>query len=301
MNTAATPINAALLTVAALAAALQFIAFPLWVPPTPASIAGLIVLAAVTAPFSWGLMHESIHAKLFASERANQLAGRFVGLMLCLDWDVMRFGHLMHHRANRHDLDRPEDYKNGQSRLAAAPGYYITLLGGGSLKAAMGAIAAFLPVAATERIVAGMFGDEVSPLRDAALRAFTDPQRRARMRVDFTATLALIALSAWLWGALWPVLLACILVRFAMLSILDNAPHYGTAKNSGAWAFNTTMPRAARWLVLNGNFHGIHHRSPQLSWLELPRAFEDDCVRFDGSWIAMVLRQFRGPMRVSDA
>jgi fatty acid desaturase len=296
MNSAAARINAGLLTIALLAAALQFIAFPLLFAVTPASAVAMIALAALTAPLSWGLMHESIHSKLFANETANRAAGRLAGIGLCLDWDIMRFGHLMHHRANRHDLDRPEDVPAGRSRLAAAPGYYFTLLGGGSIKAAMGPLAVLLPISTTRRVVRALFGDGEDPFRDAALRAFTDPERRARIRTDFAVTLALLALAVWCWGAHWPVLLACILVRFAVLSILDNAPHYGTPRDSGTRAFNTTLPRALRWLVLNANFHGVHHHAPQLSWLELPRAFAGG---FDKSWIAMVLRQFRGPVRIS--
>jgi fatty acid desaturase len=290
-------VNTLLLTLVATAAALQFVLFPLLVPVNAWSVGGLIALCLVTTPVCWGLMHESIHSKLFVSERANNIFGRLIGITLLLDWDVMRFGHLMHHRANRHDLDRPEDFAPGGSRLAAAPGYYFTLLGGGSLKAALGPLAVFLPVSVTERLVKNMFGNNIDAMREAALRAFADPQRRRRIRFDFAVTAALVAASVWLWHAHWPVLVACILVRFMMLSLLDNAPHYGTPKDSGTRAFNTTLPPAFRWLVLNGNFHGVHHYAPQLSWLELPRAFEG---KFDMPWIAMVLRQFRGPRHVPD-
>jgi fatty acid desaturase len=299
MNSASTRINAGLLTLAALVAALQFVVFPLFVPVTFVTGAALLLVVAISTPLSWGLMHESIHAKLFDSDAANRQAGRLTGLMLLLDWDVMRFGHLMHHRANRHDLDRPEDVKPGQSPLSAAPVYFFTLLGGGSIKAFFGPIAVFIPVARTQKIVEDIFGDDVSPMRDAAIRAFTDPERRARMRIDFLATLALIALAVWCWGAHWPLLVATIFTRFAMLSILDNAPHYGTPKDSGTRAFNTTLSPVVRWLVLNGNFHGVHHKAPQLSWRELPGTFAQDGAGFDGSWVAMVLRQFRGPLRIA--
>ncbi|HEX3673577.1 MAG TPA: fatty acid desaturase [Rhizomicrobium sp.] len=289
-------INTVLLAIAALAAVLQFVAFPLLVPVTAASAVALIALSALTAPLCWGLMHESIHNKLFASDRANRIAGRLLGIALCLVWDMMRFGHLMHHRANRHDHDRPEDVAPGRSRLAAAPVYFLTLLGGGTLQNAVAPAAVFLPLRTTDILVERIFGREPG-MRDAALRAFTDPERRARIRADFLAILALIAVSGWCWEAHWPVLAACVLARFAVLSILDNAPHYGTPRDSGTRAYNTTLPPAFRWLVLNANFHGVHHHAPQLAWTELPRAFPGG---FDGSWTAMVLRQFRGPMRLSE-
>jgi fatty acid desaturase len=288
-------VNIVLLGIALLGAALQFLLFPLFVPASAGSITALLAICLVTTPLCWGLMHESIHSKLFASERANNLLGRLIGITLLLDWDVMRFGHLMHHRANRHDLDRPEDVPPGGSRLAAAPGYYFTLLGGGSLKAALGPLAVFLPAKATLRIVERLFGANVDAMRDAALRAFADPERRRRIRVDFVLIIVLVVLSVWLWRAYWPVLAGCVLARFMMLSLLDNAPHYGTPRDSGTRAFNTTLPRPLRWLVLNGNFHGVHHHAPQLSWRELPRNFQGG---FDGSWTAMVLRQFRGPVRI---
>jgi len=291
-------INLVLLTLAAISAALEFVLFPLFVPASGWSIAGLIALCLVTTPLFWGLMHESIHSKLFVSDTANNMAGRLLGISLLLDWDVMRFGHLMHHRANRHDLDRPEDVRPGGSRLAAAPGYFFTLLGGGSLKAMLGPLAVFLPVTITERVVKQMFGADIGPMRDAALRAFADKDRRRRIRLDFAAMIVLVALSAWLWHAYWPVLVACVLTRFMMLSLLDNAPHYGTPKDSGTSAFNTTLSPALRWLVLNGNFHGVHHWAPQLSWLELPHAFDG---KFDMPWIAMVFRQFRGPVRIAES
>jgi fatty acid desaturase len=160
-------------------------------------------------------------------------------------------------------------------------------------------LAVLLPIGTTNWVVARLFGAGGGALRDAALRAFTDPQRRRRIRIDFAGMLALLALGAWCWGAHWPVLLACIAVRFTILSILDNAPHYGTPRDSGTRAFNVTMPRRLRWLVLNANFHGMHHHAPQLSWRELPHAFDRAQPGFDGSWIAMVLRQFRGPVHLS--
>ncbi len=292
---AAGRINIALLAIAAFAAVLQFFAFPLLFPMTSTGVAALIVFSALTAPLCWGLMHESIHSKLFARDAPNRLAGRLLGITLCLNWDMMRFGHLMHHRANRHDLDRPEDVKPGQSRLSAAPVYFFTLLGGGSIKAAMGPIAVFLPVRATQRLIEGLFGDSVDAMRDAALRAFSDPERRTRIRRDFIAMLVALAAAGWCWGAYWPVLAACVLVRFAVLSLLDNAPHYGTPRDSGTRAYTTTLAPAFRWLVLNANFHGVHHQAPQLAWTELPRTFDGG---FSGSWPAMVLRQFRGPIQL---
>ncbi|HEY2070849.1 MAG TPA: fatty acid desaturase [Rhizomicrobium sp.] len=291
-------INATLLAIAASAAVLQFFVFPLFMPVSALSIALLLAFLAITTPLTWGLLHESIHGKLFADDAANRFAGRLLGYALCLNWDMMRFGHLMHHRANRHEHDRPEDVAPGGSILAAAPLYYLTLLGGGSILAAAAPLPILLPLSATESLTPHIFPEP--GLREAAKRAFTDPARRIRVRVDFVVLVLLLVGTFWLYGAHWPVLLACIATRFVMLSLLDNAPHYGTPKDSGTRAYNTTMPRRLRWLVLNANFHGVHHHAPQLAWTELPNTFAGSYPgRFEGSWIAMIFRQFRGPVRLS--
>jgi len=259
-----------------------------------------VLLAALTAPLHWGLMHESIHGKLMQSEAWNRRVGRWLGITLCLDWDVMRVGHLFHHRANRHERDRPEELKPGQSWWSAAGPFFFQLFGGHELGGLIAPLIIVLPLGTTEwatrRILAG---EPNSEMRMVALRAFCDPARRRRIRIDFAAIVALLALAIWCWGAHWPVFAAAIAARFAVLSLLDNAPHYGTPRDSGTRACNSALPRPFGLLVLNSNFHGVHHQASDLPWQELPQAFAQTGAAYDGRWIATVLRQFRGPVRLS--
>src|SRR5579871_3603433 len=124
------PGNAALLTLALAISLSQFFLAPLLLPMGAWSALALICLCAVTTPLHWGLMHESIHGNLFRDPAANRRAGRVLGNFLGLSWDVMRFGHLLHHSNNRHEFDRPEAVSAGGSRLVAAGPYYLKLLGG---------------------------------------------------------------------------------------------------------------------------------------------------------------------------
>jgi fatty acid desaturase len=292
--------NLVLLTATLLIAAALFGAYPLLLPPTAAVGTPLVLIIALTAPLHWGLMHESIHGKLFESEAWNRRIGRALGIALCLDWDIMRFGHLFHHRANRHDRDRPEELKPGQSWLSAAGPFFFQLLGGQELGGMIAPLTVVLPLGGTEWAVRRIFAGEANgDLRLAALRVFGDPARRRRVRLDFAAILALMAFAVWCWGVHWPVFAACIAARFAVLSLLDNAPHYGTPRDSGTRAYNTTLPRPFGLLVLNAHFHGVHHQASHLSWQELPREFAQTGAGYDGRWIATVLRQFRGPVRLS--
>jgi fatty acid desaturase len=292
-------LNTGLLAIVAAVALLIFGAGA-FLPWSVGGALALVLLAALAAPLHWGLMHESIHGKLFEDEGWNRGAGRALGVLLLFNWDVMRFAHLYHHRENRHSRDRPEDMGQGGSWWRAAPAFFFTLLGGQELGAMLAPLAVLPPLRATVWLTHRLFPDADSrQLRDTTLRVFTDPERRARIRADFCFAMLFAAVALWLWGAHWYVFVACIAARFVVLSLLDNAPHYGTPVDSGLNAKNTTLSPALRWLVLNSNFHGVHHRLPNIGWRDLPAHFAQLQGRFEGSWAGMVLRQFRGPMHLA--
>jgi fatty acid desaturase len=283
--------DAALFALVSAVALVQFFAAPLALPATVRGSAALVVLCMVATPLHWGLMHESIHGKLFSGTVANRRAGRILGWFLCLSWDVMRFGHLLHHSNNRHEFDRPEAVPPGDSRLRAAAPYFAKLLGGHALISAVSSFGPALPTRIVERLI-----PKVEPMRTAALRAFLNPGRRARIRGDVAGIVVLLVAAIYCWGPRWPLLSATIAARFFMLSLLDNAPHYGTALDSGTYARNARLPRWASCVVTGHNFHGIHHGATGLKWQELHAAFCRSGLRYDGNWTAMVLRQFRGPV-----
>lgn len=283
--------NACLLAAALAVALLQFFLAPFLLPSNAWCALGLVSLCAIATPLHWGLMHESIHANLFSPPAVNRRAGRALGNLLCLSWDVMRFGHLLHHSNNRHQFDRPEIVPPGSSRLRRAGPYFFKLLGGHALIS----FASSVGIALLSRFVARLV-PSAEPMRTAALRAFGNPERQSRIRGDFCAILVLLTVGGICWGARWPILAAAIGARFLVLSLLDNAPHYATPIDSGARARNTRLPRWAHWLVMGHNFHGMHHRATGLKWQDLRAAFETSGSGFDGRWTAMVLRQFRGPV-----
>jgi fatty acid desaturase len=283
--------NAALLALALAISLLQFFLAPLLLPPGAWSTLALVCLCAVTTPLHWGLMHESIHGNLFGGSASNRRAGRVLGNLLCLSWDVMRFGHLLHHSNNRHEFDRPEHVAPGGSRVGAAVPYYLKLLGGHALISFVSSISLALPSPIVARLV-----PKAEPMRTAALRAFTRADRQWRIRGDLLTTIVLLALAGFCWGVRWPILATTIAARFAVLSLLDNAPHYGTAIDSGTYARNTSLPRWAHWLMMGHNYHGIHHAATGLEWQDLRAVFARSGAPYEGSWTSMVLRQFRGPL-----
>jgi fatty acid desaturase len=283
--------NAGLVALVMAIALLQFFAAPFLLSADLWSGVALLLLCAVATPLHWGLMHESLHGHLFAGTAGNRRSGRLLGVFLCLSWDVMRFGHLLHHSNNRHEFDRPEAMSHGVSRVRAAISYFAKLLGGHGLISAVSSFGLALPPRLIGRLL-----PRAEPMQAAALRAFTNVERQRRIRGDVALTVLLLASAVLCWGTQWPFLAATVAARFLMLSLLDNAPHYGTALDSGTYARNTRLPRWASCLVTGHNFHGIHHGAAGLKWQELRVAFSNAGAQYEGSWTRMVLNQLRGPV-----
>jgi len=289
-----------LLGCAVLISALQFGLFPILFEPGWIGAGVLVLVATFTEPLHYGLMHESIHGNLLPGESRNRGAGRALGIALGLPWETMRFGHLAHHGFNRHDFDRPEALAPNRSRVISAIAYYFNLVIGNAIAYAIAPFLTVVPVSAMRWVLENVDRNpDTAPLRMAALRAFSTPAKRHAVQFDLAAIVALDALALWLWGAWWPVFVASIVARWFMLSLLDNAPHYGMPLDSGLNARNTRIARWASWLVLNQNFHGVHHHNPQLPWHELPRKFVHSDERYEGGWFGALLRQFRGPLQLN--
>jgi len=257
-----------------------------------------IFLAALAAPLQWALVHESIHNHLAPTPVANRRLGRLIGWTLGYSWDVVRFGHLMHHRFNRHELDRPEQWKEGQSWLGAAGPYYLQLLGGH----AMLSVAAAPILALAPRLALRMtpqVGEAGRRMKIAASGYFIRPVRRRRILADLAMIFALAALALWAWRIHPLILLAILVARFAILSLLDNMAHYATAVDGSFAGQNMSAPRLLRWLLLNQNFHGLHHRNPALRWFELADDFRAGGESYSCEWLAALLAQLKGPTELS--
>jgi fatty acid desaturase len=251
---------------------------------------------ALLTPFHAALLHEAIHSKLMKGERANRMAGRLLAICFGVAFEVVRYGHLAHHRFNRHALDRP-DVLDGNATLCGRLGYFANLLGGVYAIELLSTLMSLLPrrvlIARIGRLTRG---DEASALAvvRGMQRAVADA-RLTRARIDCFAVLALYGLAFWFYGAAWLLLLASILIRGLVISLFDNAPHYGTPPVTHAPVFNLSLPAWAQTVMLNQNLHGMHHRRPGLPWHALPAAFSAGGVGYDGTFARAVLRQFVGP------
>jgi fatty acid desaturase len=90
----------------------------------------IVLLFALATPTDWGLVHEGIHGRLWGRPFRNCLASRIMAVLLGFSFDLVQFGHLMHHRYNGHEFDRPDRIKTFEPLWKSLLGHYSHLLGG---------------------------------------------------------------------------------------------------------------------------------------------------------------------------
>jgi len=252
-----------------------------------------VLIGMLTASSHWALVHEAIHNRLFANRRRkNLLAGRLLSIAFGAPFDVLRFGHLFHHRQTRSAIDAGEFFDPSEhSRLRATVTYYARLLGGLYIAEVIGCVVLWLPAALLKLIVRRM-GASV----EAASKFLTQDGTLRRARVDGLAAIAFIGAALVAGQEDWDMVVAILAGRALTISMLDNAFHYGAALSGPGSAWNFRAPAWLASLLLNGHLHRIHHRHPSACWTDLPRLFKAEADRCDYRYVNGVVRQLRGPM-----
>ena len=258
----------------------------------------VILCFLISTPTIWGLAHEGIHGRLLRHPSANRTASRVLCVLLGFSFDAVQFGHLMHHRYNGHQYDRPDRAVEAEHAWKSWARHWVHLLGGHYLFTAIVSVVAFGPARlrqlALQGAISGPDPDMVA-MRHAALKCFSDPQRIGRIRIDCIVSVLLIFLAAVHYGAFWPVLVLALCARAFLYSTLDNLPHYGVQGRGNTAAKNLSLPQWASLIVLNHNLHRVHHERPDLPWRAVSAHFGK--TRTDGSYLLAAIRQFSGPSR----
>ena len=257
-------------------------AFALWV-----------VLYIYGTVLTWLLIHEAVHFKLHSKRRTNDLLGRVHAVLFGCPFHALKVGHMTHHRYNRGVIDTNE-FIPAATRHAALwwLAYYARIMGFLYISEVVSPLAFFFWTR-SKRLIRRL-------LQDNALESILDLfTRRVVHTIRFDAFLCLgwFALQVYAnWSDIRPLIII-LLARAFIISIYDNAYHYGTDPHDASAAYNLTVPRLLRPLILNHNMHRVHHRHPASSWAELPELFNADGDRFDGALVATGIRQFKGPVR----
>lgn len=265
----------------------------------PAWIWLLIPLALVANGY-WATLHEAMHGQLRPQSIANRRAGRVLAILWGSSFRMLRFGHLMHHRFNRHELDHPDCYDPARTtRVAASLRFYSEILGGLYLVEILTPLLYLLPQTMVRRLVGRLYAGDAAPmpqLRQLAERALAAPDNIREIRQDALAAWALIVLAFVAWGEYWPAFLGFFLGRGLLVSLVDNVYHFRTPLDDVDFAYNLRLPRPLQALFLNMNMHRVHHHNMHVAWWRLPDFFAANREAYDGSLIKGVIRQGLGPV-----
>jgi fatty acid desaturase len=296
IGTAPYRINMQLTTLALAAVLFQLVIIPtFFLPQAPVLAIAAVLFLSLSTPLNRSLLHEAIHGRLARRRDWNDHLGRALAVTSGMAFDAIRFGHLAHHRFPRHELDRADVIEPGKSRVVAGLKYYSGLLGWIHLREILASAFMLLPREAiiflTEHVLPK--DDSISVLRGAIRRSLD--RRLRRVRADLMFVALIYAGALYLYGESWPFLIVGIVARSLIVSVQDNVAHYGTPAVVGAPAHNSKASRCASLFMLNQNLHGIHHDRPELPWNVLPGALESTGRGYAGSYLALAVRQFRGP------
>jgi fatty acid desaturase len=296
-------LNAAFAATVVALAGLQLFVVPLALLPQAPLWAGVVVvLISLATPFNTAVLHEAIHGRLARVPGHNDRAGRLLAICAGVAFDVVRFGHLSHHRFNRHALDRPDIIEPGQNALAASLRYYAHLLGGLYFGEIIASLVMLLPRQVIEGLLKHAFAIEepaIVAIYGSARRVLD--RRIRRIRADAFLVVVIYGAAFYLYGAWWPLLVAGIALRGLIVSLQDNLPHYGTPAVINTPAYNSKAPRWLTRFMLHQNLHAVHHDRPELHWNSLPIMFAQAGRHYNGRYVVLLVRQLGGPRRPSAA
>ncbi|MGB0497451.1 MAG: fatty acid desaturase family protein [Rubricella sp.] len=273
-----------------------FVILPLLVVQSPWW--GILVLPAVlTTPTLWALIHEAIHGRLHRDRAVNDALGRVLSILFGCPFQLLRLGHLQHHRFNRTPLNAGEVVFGGRPGPADRLRHHALLLGGFYLAEVLASVLSLLPRSLYERVVRFGFGRtdaEGRTMWSAAQVQLLRRKGRRRMRMDGAAVVLLWIASFLLYGGFWWMVALGLALRAVIVSSFDNAYHYANPLGVTEAGHNLSLPRWAEAWILNYNYHAVHHGRPHVPWTELPAEFARSGYTFGDRFLAAWARQLEG-------
>jgi fatty acid desaturase len=254
-----------------------------------------LVPFALLSNMLWSLIHEAIHGHLFIHRQGNESAGRVLAILHGASFLPLRLGHYAHHKYSRTVRERAEIYDpSSSSQTGAALRYFLRILGGLYALEVLGTFSSVLP--RTVLAVVARSLDREDSVAGPTLQSVLQPGALFAVRFDATAICALYFGSALLYGSSAWMLAVAVCVRGFLISLADNAYHYGTALDRPREALDLAAPRWLHRLLLEFTLHGTHHANPSLPWFELRRKFERSGAVYQGTWFKAVAAQLGGPI-----
>lgn len=263
----------------------------------------LMIPSLVFTNTTWALIHEGIHSNFNSDTKRNSFYSRLLSLFLHSNFEVLRFGHLMHHRYNRTDYDLTEgcaDKKEGQSniryqlyKLGQNSAYYFHITIGLYLAEVIGPILFLLPIKPIVNMAEQILGRDHGYIINGK-NILLQAKRLKTVRLDSVINLLLFFIIIYLFSDFLWIYLLYLLIRSVLISSADNLPHYGSSRDKITGAFNLSAPKWWQKMILNFNLHRVHHEHPNLAWHLLPAKFAAEEGCYDQNYFKQYLRQWRG-------
>jgi len=257
----------------------------------------LIVALGVflNTPF-WSLIHEAIHKNFNANGKTNDWTGRFMSVLFGASFEILRFGHLSHHRFNR---DWESEYYDPRKRrkIIVAADHYFKMLGGLYLTEVVTSfLIAILPLSLAKKAARALIASDMH--YNSIASTLLKPEKLVRVRIDCVWIIIVYAASLSFFGPNWPVLAFLIAGRAVTISLMDNAYHYGTPSDNSVMAKELKTPMLFSRFILHFNHHDTHHHNPGLPWAQLSKAHAARGGEYHEDLIPALLAQFKGPIKI---
>ncbi|MGW6121139.1 fatty acid desaturase family protein [Nocardia sp. NPDC055165] len=290
-------VNVRLIVLALTIGGTQLFVIPLVLLPVDAAWGWALVPLTLTITPFWSLIHEAVHGSLLRNRTRNDRMGRMLAVVYGSPFAMLKVGHLLHHRYSR-VRERSEIYDPATTtRRSAAPPFYLKLFGGLYLLEVLALLLAPMPERTIRAL--GRRVDAPDSVGGLVLERVAQPVVLGKFRTDAAAIVVIHTVAFLCYGAHGWMLLAALGGRALIISLSDNAYHYGTDLELPRAAMNLRLPRTLERFALSFNLHDVHHRHPGLRWYELRSRFDSEGAHYHLGWFRAVARQLRGPIELT--
>lgn len=272
---------------------------PYFFPQNENRLALLLLVTALLTPQYWALIHDAGHLALFKNRRLNNLFGRMMSILFGSNFKLLQFGHNLHHTFNRTEIDRTDLFEKGSiSPLWAHIVYYAKIFFGLYLGEVLLPFLFLLPRRLIQMIAATLFERRSPRYNRVYLRirqSLLTPDALRTIRIDTLLLTLHFGTLLFLYHDALYLLGGFFLLRAFMVSFFDNIYHYATPKESDD-SYNLFLPALFSRLLLNFNYHQVHHAHPSVPWIHLPGLFRQEDFRFDKGYTSALAAQVKGPI-----
>ncbi|GIX42340.1 MAG: hypothetical protein KatS3mg129_2073 [Leptospiraceae bacterium] len=242
----------------------------------------------------WILIHDAIHGILFYSKTANNILGRVLCIYFGSPFRILQGGHLLHHGYNRTNEDINEYYNpERESSILAYIRYYYWLLGGLYLSEFLCNLILFIPDSCLLKIK--NFYKNRSRLKYNFIGFII--LYKQEIRWDAFINLIFYSIIFYIYGLKFYLFISFLFIRGLIISLMDNVFHYGTQPNKVISGYNLKTSKFIQLLILNANYHGLHHQKPKIPWFFLEKEFIRTKNQYNSTLFKQLLKQFNGPIR----